>query len=482
MKSKKGNTLLLVHARLPYPTHMLLTAAIRWPSCTSTYPLPFPCTTQQLRYTHQSSVYSASMMYSTHMTNMIALCRVVNTLSVIPLLRILSTVVALPVSTLLVCFLQAIYIAGTVPKLKEATDDIRSTVTETSTTSGDGSKVSEYYLDMLVIGDSLASGVGHQSHKTAIAGQVARQLLQQIHAYRVQQQKQRAGTNSNDKQKAALRTTVNWQALARTGYTASRMLQMLVPCIAWEKHVQQYANESCIPQPNQTALSVLSERDVVQSISSTDPTHHQLVLLSNGVNEVFWLSSIASYKRHLVKLLTAVRQASTSDVSIAIAGIPDLKEFPAFKPPLRWLVSLRSQQICQATEEVVQELNWPNLVYCSFGTGERYGVSVTAADIDTDFFTIDGVHPAARGCEMLARLTVLPALGHLKYSLKLADEAGTTTYRDTDWDDQLLMKQKTSATHTDAVLGAGQSLPGVFLSAVSKVFMSPFSYNYLYMR
>ena len=350
------------------------------------------------------------------------------------ILRVLAAVFALPVGTILVCFLQAIYIGITVPKLKEATDDIRSAVTEQTIASADGSKVSEYNLDMLVIGDSLASGVGHQSHKTAIAGQVARQLLQQIHAYRVQQQQQK-GSNSTIA-KTSVRTTINWQSLARTGYTASRMLQKLVPRIAWEKHVQQ-TSDSNTPKDTEQSLSAPTERDAVNTLSSSKPSHHRLVLLSNGANEVFWLSSIASYKRNLISLLTAIQRASTDDVSIAIIGIPDLSVFPRFSYPLRWFVGWRALQMSQATEEVVQELGWPNLVYSSFKTGERYGAAFTVEEMPSDFFTIDGVHPAAAGCKLIARLAVVPALGHLKYSLKLEDVPANAGERNTRWDLEL---------------------------------------------
>jgi len=137
-------------------------------------------------------------------------------------------------------------------------------------------------LNLVVLGDSVAAGVGVAHHRDTLAGHLARLLA------------------------ASRGSAVAWQVVARTGATAGDVLQL--------------ARES----------SALSTADVV--------------VISIGVNDTKNLHPDRRWRTELAALLDHVLSASPG-ADVVLIGVPPIEAFPALPRPLATLMGARARRL-----------------------------------------------------------------------------------------------------------------------------------------
>jgi lysophospholipase L1-like esterase len=212
---------------------------------------------------------------------------------------------------------------------------LRRTAPRLQAAAGDtrGSAGSGAVLRLIAIGDSIIAGVGAATLDRALVGRTAESL-------------------------AALRgRTVEWEAHGISGANARQILADLVPTLG--------------------------------------PVPADAIIVSVGVNDITSLSTIRSWKRHLLALVAALR-AHSPDAVIVIAGIPPLRVFPLIPEPLRSLIGFRGETLDRVMGELLRE---------------QAGVWHTPVvfDIRSGSFCADGFHPSEQsyvefGQAMAARI------------------------------------------------------------------------------
>lgn len=162
----------------------------------------------------------------------------------------------------------------TVPPLPDAAGPTHGECSE----GGEGGEA----IDLLVIGESTAAGMGAPTHDVALAGCVARALAH--HAGR----------------------TVRWRVLARSGATA-RAARLLV--------------DAAHPAPRA-----------------------DVAVVALGVNDVLAIPrGDGAWARDLETLVAALRARCGSGLPVVLAAVPPLGCFPALHHPLRWALGARAR-------------------------------------------------------------------------------------------------------------------------------------------
>jgi lysophospholipase L1-like esterase len=136
-------------------------------------------------------------------------------------------------------------------------------------------------LDLLVLGESTAAGMGAPTHDDALAGAVARALA------------------------AASARAVRWQVRARSGATAH-------------------------------AARALVDDD------ATPVLRADVVVVALGVNDVLRFHSDWTWTRALDALVARLR-ARCGAVPVVVAAVPPMHCFPALPQPLRWALGARAR-------------------------------------------------------------------------------------------------------------------------------------------
>lgn len=174
---------------------------------------------------------------------------------------------------------------------------------------------------LLAIGDSIIAGVGASELSKALVGQTASSLADQLNC------------------------EVSWQAIGKSGYTSTKILEHLVPTLP------------------------------------DDPVDY--VVVSAGVNDVTGLTTIDSWQQNLGRLLGKLRDHSP-DAVIAVAGLPPLHVFPLLPQPMRALMGLRARSLDDVLIEVTESFDNTAHVPIAFAPGP-------------DRFAPDGYHPSEDG-------------------------------------------------------------------------------------
>lgn len=181
---------------------------------------------------------------------------------------------------------------------------------------------------LLCLGESTIAGVGVDTHEEGFAGSLAKELS------------------------PILEANIEWEVIAKSGYTAKQVAEKLVPKID--------------NQPD-------------------------LIIIGVGGNDSFQLNSPMQWKKDIQALIDIIRVKHPS-TPIAFTNMPAIKEFPAFTWPIRFVVGGLGALLGEALSEVV-DVN--NNVYFSSEVidlsvwTKRYKVK----NEKSDFFS-DGVHPA----------------------------------------------------------------------------------------
>jgi len=183
-------------------------------------------------------------------------------------------------------------------------------------------------LHFLAIGDSIISGVGARRVERSTVGHLVRFM---------------AGRLSRE---------IHWRTLGIIGASAARVRHRGVPTLP--------------PQP------------------------YDAIVVSVGVNDVLRLERSASYRAHLVALLTELRAHSPHSV-IACIGLPPVDAFPKLRRPLRWIVGTRVRRFDAVARDAV----------AGFSDAVHVPVHFTPRP---EMFADDGLHPSETSQRKLAKL------------------------------------------------------------------------------
>jgi len=194
-------------------------------------------------------------------------------------LQRLSRVVALPLAPVL--YGQAKHLRRITPLLPDAQGGPQ------------GGVAGPNALDLLVVGDSTAVGVGADHHDEALAGSLARGI------------RERSGRG------------VRWTIVGESGATTRDLLE-------------RYLDAA-------TAAS------------------HDLVFVSIGANDAIGVRSRQAFTRDLTALLDALREASP-EAPIIVSCFPVFGRFPTMPQPLRSTLYLHSRSLEDAGRRVVARL------------------------------------------------------------------------------------------------------------------------------
>lgn len=138
-------------------------------------------------------------------------------------------------------------------------------------------------LNLLVLGDSTAAGVGVSHHRDGIAGHLAAALAE------------RSGRE------------VGWRVVARSGATVGEVERRHLPVV--------------VDGPPPDVIVVLA-----------------------GVNDTLRLTRLATVRATMTRLLTELRR-HYPDTCVLLSGTPQLHRFPALPAPTRQVLGLRARAV-----------------------------------------------------------------------------------------------------------------------------------------
>ncbi len=220
------------------------------------------------------------------------------------------------------CLLPILYFQGkrireTVPKLPEATEPI-----------GFSGEAYDRPLKMVCIGESTIAGVGVKTHKDGFVGALANGLAE------------------------GLERKIEWEVAARSGYTANRVHQQLVPKING--------------QPD-------------------------LIVVGLGGNDAFMLNKPARWAKEIRSLIDSL-VANYPNAIIAFTNMPPIKIFPAFTNTIKGTVGSLVELLGQELAELVQD--YENVFYNEEVINlEVWKGRYAITGVVSEFFS-DGVHPS----------------------------------------------------------------------------------------
>ncbi|GAB2875279.1 SGNH/GDSL hydrolase family protein [Streptomyces mayteni] len=154
-------------------------------------------------------------------------------------------------------------------------------------------------LRLLVVGDSMAAGVGVPHHSAALAGQLAKRLA--------------AGTAR----------AVAWRVVARSGATA-------------ESTARKLAKGSI-------------------GVTETDDGPPDLVVVVVGINDLLRFRGLAAWRRDIEALVATIRDQLGTDVPVGFSGMPPVRRFPALPQPLRAVLGLRARLMDRVLRESAED-------------------------------------------------------------------------------------------------------------------------------
>ena len=227
-----------------------------------------------------------------------------------------TAILATPLLPLM--YFQAKKVMASFPKLPEAQQPEGKVLGQSAKT-----------MRVLCLGESTIAGVGVATHKEGFAGHFAKALS--------------AKTGAN----------IDWQVYARSGFTAQKVADKLVPTIK-EKSVD-------------------------------------LIVIGLGANNAFALHSPRRFLREM-QFLIDVLHKKYPETPLAFANMPPIRDFPAITPLIQWTVGnlIESFGEAFATHIKGQQKVFYNAEILSV---DKWISHKTEAKTAADFFS-DGVHPS----------------------------------------------------------------------------------------
>ena len=186
----------------------------------------------------------------------------------------------------------------------------------------------EKEISILALGESTMAGVGVTYHKEGLVGTFAKEW---------------AHLN---------RTSVSWSVYARSGYTAQKVQQKLIPKI--------------------------------------EKSNFDIIIISLGANDAFKLKNVISWQKDIRKLINTLR-AIYPNAPIAFFNMPPIQEFPAFSFLMKIIIGKKVDILGRGLFEVTQI---PNVFYFKDKiTLDTWVLKMNKEYKDADFFS-DGIHPS----------------------------------------------------------------------------------------
>lgn len=188
---------------------------------------------------------------------------------------------------------------------------------------------SEPTLNIITIGESTIAGVGVQTHEEGFTGTLAKELA------------------------AALQSNMNWKVYAKSGFTAKKINDHIIPNIA------------------------------------ENPIN--LIVIGIGGNDAFELSMPKKWSKDVRELIKNLR-LKFKKTPILFINMPPIKEFPAFTSLIKFtignLVDILGEELVKVVADFENVYYYARVVRSNYFI-ERYKLNTTP----TDFFS-DGVHPS----------------------------------------------------------------------------------------
>lgn len=256
--------------------------------------------------------------------------------------------VLLAIPLLPIMYFQGKKIRSSVPRLPEATGLKGSVHFDPN---------SEKSIRIIAIGESTIAGVGVETQEEGFTRMLASEL-------------------SN-----LLRVNIDWRVYARSGYTAAKVAEKIVPKI----------NEDAI----------------------------DLIVIGLGGNDAFTLSSPRKWRRDISHLIESL-QVKFPKSPIVFCNMPPIKEFPAFTPLIKFIVGNLVEILGRELASLVsgyQNVFYSGEVISTTRWVEKYGLE----NENTTFFS-DGVHPSKLTYQVWAKdvaanvLATEPLIKRLKKS------------------------------------------------------------------
>lgn len=240
---------------------------------------------------------------------------------------LIGALISLPLLPLM--YVQGKKIRSVVPRLPEA----KGTTGIAPTPASSAKK-----LNLLTIGESTIAGVGVSTHEEGFSGTLARTLAEK------------------------LQINVHWRVYAKSGYTARRVVQDLLPTIAEEQA--------------------------------------GLIVIGLGANDAFTLNNPNNWKSAIRMLIEAL-QAQHPNAVLVFCNMPPIKEFPAFTPLIKFTVGNLIELLGQELASVVKE--YKNVHY--FGEIIKINAWAKKLQIEANYtaFFSDGVHPSKLTYQLWAK-------------------------------------------------------------------------------
>lgn len=226
-----------------------------------------------------------------------------------------------------ILYYQGKRIRSSVPRLPEA-----------ASKKGLASENTSRTLKMIAIGESTIAGVGVATHEEGFTGTLAKELA------------------------GKLQSNVAWTVYARSGYTARKIRERIVPQIAEDRA--------------------------------------DLIVVGLGGNDAFTLNTPARWRRDITELISALWD-KFNDTPIFFTNMPPIKTFPAFTPLIKYtignLVEILGENLRTVSEKIdrvyynaekITLLEWI----------DRFDVKAPPSN----FFS-DGVHPSKLTYQTWAR-------------------------------------------------------------------------------
>ncbi len=188
---------------------------------------------------------------------------------------------------------------------------------------------SEKKLKILTLGESTIAGVGVKTHQEGFTGTLANELA------------------------SKLDTKISWKVYARSGYTAKRVTEKILPKIE-EKEVDA-------------------------------------IIIGLGGNDAFTLNTPWKWKQDIRELILALR-SKFKNGNIIFTNMPPIKEFPAFTPLVKFVLGNLVEILGEELEEVVSDFE--NVFYYSQTITLENWIKKMNLDAKSEDFFSDGVHPS----------------------------------------------------------------------------------------
>ena len=238
-----------------------------------------------------------------------------------------GAVISFPLLPLM--YYQGKRIRASVPKLPEA-EGVEGKCQSNGRTGG--------ALRVLSIGESTIAGVGVKTHEEGFTGTFAKELS------------------------LLLDHEVHWKVYARSGYTAAKVTQKLLPKI--------------------------TEKDI------------DLIIIGLGGNDAFTLNRPSKWNAQIRSLIDSLF-LMFPEATIVFCSMPPIKEFPAFTSLIKFTIGNLVEVLGDELLEIVKD--YENVFYFGEKINLKTWIHKFNLNVQKEDFFSDGVHPSKLTYQTLAK-------------------------------------------------------------------------------